>query len=173
MKPIAVIALSLLVIGGLGWWLLGGEPATTPQRTDVLLEPSATDSQETELAAEKPAVGVESASVTAARQRIEDATLALQVVVAERKSAEAELQQAERDVAALERFIEEIEKRGEDPVDYADEGLAKFQPAFYAYQDAFDRLELAETMEQVAAEELAGAGDHLARILAEPKNNKQ
>ena len=63
--------------------------------------------------------------------------------------------------------MQEIEARGEDPADYADEGLERFQPAFYAYQDAFERLELAETMRASARAELDQAEDRLAQLLAD------
>jgi len=92
-----------------------------------------------------------------ARQTLRDLELALGAAVEERKRAEALLEQSEQDVEDLERFIEQIEERGEDPADYADEGLEMFQPAFYAYQEAFSRLEQAEASEAALREELAAA----------------
>ena len=158
MKWTKIILLSLiLVVGCLGWWLQRGEPGSTQQYEGEAQTP-ATVEPETDRTTPS--------SIDVARQRVEDASLALQSIVAQRKSAELEMQKAESKVEELERFIEDIEARGEDPVDFADEGLAKFQPAFYAYQDAFDQLELAETMEQAAAKELAEAEDRLAQALA-------
>lgn len=158
MNRTKLVSLSMiLVVGGVGWWLHTGPPGSTQQ-------------DEKEPQVQTPARGtndrVSPSSIDAARQRIEDASSALQSIIAQRKSAEMAMQEAERQVEELERFIEDIEARGEDPADYANEGLARFQPAFYAYQDAFDKLELAETMERAAAEELAEAEDQLARVLA-------
>ncbi|WP_405220808.1 hypothetical protein [Lentisalinibacter sediminis] len=103
---------------------------------------------------EAPPTGQRLAS---ARQTVRDLELALGAAVEERKRAEALLEQSEQDVEDLERFIEEIEQRGEDPVDYAEQGLEMFQPAFYAYQEAFSRLEQAEASEAALREELAEA----------------
>lgn len=158
MKRTKITLLSLiLVVGGLSWWLRTGAPGSTQQYEEEA---------QVQMPVESTVVPTSSSSIDTARQRVEDASSALQSIVAQRKSAEMEMQKAEREVEELERFIEDIEARGGDPVDYADEGLAKFQPAFYAYQEAFDQLELAETMEQAAAEELAEAEDQLARVLA-------
>ncbi len=104
--------------------------------------------------AEAPPTAQEPATV---EQTVRDLELALGAAVEERKRAEALLEQSEQDVEDLERFIEQIEERGEDPADYADEGLELFQPAFYAYQDAFSRLEQAQASEAALREELAAA----------------
>lgn len=107
--------------------------------------------------------------LASARQAVRDLELALGAAVEERKRAEALLEQSEQAVEDLERFIERIEERGEDPADYAEEGLEMFQPAFYAYQEAFSRLEQAEASEAALREELAGAEARLAAILAAKK----
>lgn len=148
----------------MGWWLLNGRHANSPQPIEVSGDKSGSASR-SKLTAQSPAQGAESEEVTKLRLRVDDLTLSLQSIVAERENVEGELQQAEREVARLERFVEEIEERGEDPVDYADEGLAMFQPAFNAYQEASDKLELAETMEQTTTEELAVAERELALML--------
>ncbi len=158
MKWTKIVLLSLILVGGcLSWWLQRGTPDST-QKYDREAQVQTT--------VEREVVRITPSSIDAARQRVEEASLALQSIVAQRKSAEIEMQKAERKVEELERFIEDIEARGEDPVDYADEGLAKFQPAFYAYQQAFDQLELAETMEQAATKELAEAEAQLSQALA-------
>lgn len=165
MKATTVIVVSLLVLGSVVWLLFNDGPSTSTPHSGTAVEQPSTLLPETEIVEEKPALDVESTSLIEARQRVRNATLALQQAVAARKSAEAELQQTESSVEELESFIEAIEARGEDPVDYADEGLAMFQPAFNAYMDAFDRLELAETMEKAAADELVTAEQDLARIV--------
>ena len=118
-------------------------PAAAPAGT-----PSASEQDEAPPAAQELAT---------ARQTVRDLELALGAAVEERKRAEALLEQSEQDVEDLERFIEQIEERGEDPADYAEEGLEMFQPAFYAYQEAFSRLEQAEASEAALREELAAA----------------
>ena len=165
MKPVAIGALSLLVIGASSWLLLDREPVNKPDSADLTILKSAGTSATAELIREDSIPGAETSEVIKLRQSIDELTVELKQIVDERSNAEELLRQAERDVASLERFIEEIEERGEDPVDYADEGLALYQPAFNAYQDAFDQLELAETMEQIATEELAAAENALANIL--------
>lgn len=165
MKPVVIGALSLLIIGASSWLLLEREPVNKPHSTDVTIAKSAGTSATVELTREDSIPSAVTSDVIKLRQSIDELTVELKQIVDERSNAEELLRQAERDVASLERFIEEIEERGEDPVDYVDEGLALYQPAFNAYQDAFDKLELAETMEQIATEELAAAENELANIL--------
>lgn len=135
-----------------------GEHGTQPEQND-----NAASKPDSAVLEAKPAV--ESAQITRLRKRIENLKSALRALTAERESAEAALQQSERDITELERFIDEIKARGEDPAEYADEGLAMFQPAFQAYQNAFDKLEMVESMEQTATEELAAAEDELRSML--------
>jgi Rad3-related DNA helicase len=161
----SLFAVALLAGGGLAWWWLNGERTTTS--ADSRGEKIAIASGDSDSSAPGPAFKGETVDVSKLRRRVDDLKLALQSVVTERENLEGQLQQAEREVTRLERFVEEIEERGEDPVDYADQGLAMFQPAFDAYQSAFDRLELAESLEQTTAEELAAAERELQRILAE------
>ncbi|MDJ0748491.1 MAG: hypothetical protein QNJ11_03345 [Woeseiaceae bacterium] len=164
-----VIALVLTLAAGVALLLLSDKPGTqTPSDT-------ATGSVLTD---DEPDAGVqaadtEAAAILAARQRVADAELALEMAVAQRKAAEADIQTAEREVEELERWVAEIEARGEDPVDYADEGLEKLQPAFFAYQDASQRLELAEEMEVTATEELTLAKAALSAALAKEGKQKQ
>ena len=102
--------------------------------------------------------------LTSARQAVRDLELALGAAVEERKRAEALLEQSEQEVEDLERFIERIEERGEDPADYAEEGLQMFRPAFYGYREAFSRLEQAEASEAALREELASAEERVAAM---------
>lgn len=81
----------------------------------------------------------------------------LQLAIERREEAERVLDESERDVEKLEAFVAEIRARGEDPADYADEGLEQFQPAFMRYQNAFAVFEEAELVEQAAREALAEA----------------
>ena len=157
MKAVSGILIIALFVVVLGVWWLSDEPS--PQETNVQSELPSTAPEQVTV---RESIGIE-----AARQRVANAKLALQATVVEREKVEAQLAQAERDVTELERFIEEIEARGEDPVDYADEGLEMFQPAFYAYQQAFEQLELVESMHEAAQEEVAAAEQQLAELLAE------
>lgn len=164
MKQLTVAALVLfLLLGGVTWWYASIEPSTVSPKNGSSSIPGAGVDVTPQSNPEESA---------AARQRVADAELALQAAIAERQAAETEMQKSEREVEDLERWIEDIEARGEDPADHADEGLARLQPAFYAYQDAFDRYELAETVESTAAEELAAARQDLARIIAATDGQK-
>jgi hypothetical protein len=139
-------------------WLI---PAGTDREAPVESspEPSAPPAREQ---APAPRDETPGEALAAARQKVRDLELALGAAVEERKRAETLMEQSEQDVEELERFIERIEERGEDPVDYADEGLQMFQPAFYAYQEALSRLEQAEASEAALREELAAAESRLA-----------
>ncbi|MEN7341296.1 MAG: hypothetical protein AAAFM81_00080 [Pseudomonadota bacterium] len=86
---------------------------------------------------------------------LDDLESALAAAIEMREAAERKLEESERDVEALEAYLDEIEARGEDPVDYADEGIEKFQPAFFAWQDAMQEFEQAEIMEAEARRALA------------------
>ena len=162
MKPVAIGALSVLIIGASGWLMLNREPASSADATSFKPAASSTTAN---LGGQDSTPDFEASQVIKLRQRIDDLTVELEAVVDKRSSAEAMLQRAERDVAALERFIEEIEERGDDPVDYADEGLAMYRPAFDAYQEAADKLELAENKEQSTTKALAAAERELATML--------
>jgi len=167
------IAVALLLLAGTIWWRQIDEPYTVPPRTDTTWPDTAGVTDEDGRSRESLATpSLPSSSIDAARRQVADAELALRAAVAERKAAEAEISKAERDVVELERWIEDIEERGEDPVDYADEGLEKLQPAFFAYQQAFDRFELAETMESAASDELNAAKANLAQVLAASEGGK-
>lgn len=161
--------LFILLLAGLGAWWLNGQSSS--QFTDAPPELSSPTSQVTESDTATQTKAQVLTSIETARQRVADAKLALQAVVAERENVEAQLEQAERDVTDLERFIEEIEARGEDPADHADEGLELFQPAFYAYQDAMDKLDLVDSMHKAAEDEVAAAEKRLADILAESEDD--
>ncbi len=164
MKKVITIALILLFFAGVGVLLLSNvSKAPPPQHDTTELTAPLLDEKSGEAA---PAADSEQAALSVARQRVADAELALEMAAAQRKSAEADIAIAEREVEELEQWVAEIEARGEDPVDYADEGLEKLQPAFFAYQDAVQRFELAEAMEITATEELALANAALSAMLA-------
>lgn len=165
MKRAISVALGLLIVAGIGFWLSQREPAPVGEQQGVV--PGAADTSVSDQSDNnEPRTGdSQSEQLRAARQRVADATLAVQAAADARKAAELEMQRAEVEVAELERWVAGIEERGEDPVDYADEGLARLQPAFFAYQDAFDRFELAEAMEAEASEELAAANEELSALL--------
>lgn len=115
-------------------------------------------------AASVSAGGDESAEIEQQKLIISELTRSLAAAIAAREQAEANLEQSEVAVAELEKYVEAIEARGEDPADYADEGLAMFQPAFYEYEESFALLKKAESMEQSVREALAEAKDDLADL---------
>ncbi|MFK8048053.1 MAG: hypothetical protein AB8B81_06455 [Halioglobus sp.] len=163
MKPI-IIAASLFVVGTASWLLFKSEPISEPNsepdNADIVRV--ATVGTATALDRKLSVSRSDISEDITLQRRVDDLTVALEEVVAERSSAEILLQEAEQDIASLERFIEEIEERGEDPMDYAEEGLAMFHPAANAYQDALDQLQLAQSKEKSAAMALAGAKNKLA-----------
>jgi len=164
MKQVITIGLILLFFAGVGVFLLSDRSGAPPLHDD---SPELIDTPGREKPVEAlPSGQAEPGAVVAARQRVADAERALQMAIAQRKAAEVDIQTAEREVEELERWVAEIEGRGEDPVDYADEGLEKLQPAFFAWQDAAQRFELAEQMEVTATEELALASAALSAALA-------
>ena len=165
MKQGIAVVLVLALIAGAGWWILQDKAATEQQR-DGATAPAVSPGAGTADADLRQPGSSESDEVLAARQRIADATLALEAATLQRKAAEVDMQAAERELEELERWIADIEERGEDPVDYAEEGLARLQPAFFAYEDAFERFELAESMEAEAAGELAAANAALSNAIA-------
>lgn len=136
--------------------------ASSPARSapDALIDDALPDSD----AVDGKRVTPDIAALTAVQQRIADLKLALQASIEMRYAAEARLAESERAVEELEKFVEEIEARGEDPVDYADQGLEKLQPAFFAYQDAFAEFEQAERIEQAARDALTEANAELAAL---------
>ncbi|MEL7312547.1 MAG: hypothetical protein AAFN07_13630 [Pseudomonadota bacterium] len=90
-------------------------------------------------------------------QDVSNLEAALALAIERRVEAEQALDALEVEVDELEAFVDDIEARGEDPVDYADEGLAQFQPSFERYEAAFAALEEAEQVEQLARDALAEA----------------
>jgi len=94
-------------------------------------------------------------SVVASRQYVEDLEQMLQAAVEMRSEAEEALITSEDELEELEAFVEEIKRRGEDPMDYAEEGMYQLQPAFNRYQDAAAALEQAEVQEKSARAALA------------------
>jgi len=166
MKAVVIVTLSLLLIGMASWVFLYQEPQSTTQTANAANTEPARPALTPNSAVVKAAPNAEPAAITQRRKRIEDLRTKLDNIAIQRERAEAALQQAERDVTELERYIGEIKARGEDPADYADEGLSRFEPAFHAYQNAVDELELAEAMKQAAAEELAIAEEELENMAA-------
>ena len=165
MKQGVALLLILTLIAGAGWWVFKDKPAPR-QQLDDLPAPTAGPGGEQRDSPDRQPGDRQPDAIAAARQRVADAELALETAIAARKAAETDMQAAEQELEKLERWVEEIEKRGDDPVDYADEGLARLQPAFFAYEDAFERFELAESMEAEASADLAAAKDNLNKALA-------
>ncbi len=150
MKAIVVIAAAALLAVGLWIWSSGSEVAQAPVATgaapdSVVEEPSAVGAGRSIT----PAVD--------ARQRVADLEGALALATERREQAERALDALESEVEELEAFIADIESRGEDPADYAEEGLQLFQPSFFKYQDSLFALEAAEELEDAAKQALAEA----------------
>lgn len=72
--------------------------------------------------------------------------LGLRAAIIEQRAASEQLRQAELALTELEEFVSDLERRGEDPADYADEGLEKFRPAYLDFETAQTRLDQAESI---------------------------
>lgn len=167
LKLLVFGALTLVLVGASSWFLAVREPASKAQNAGLQAPSPPFIPSAAELSRKDAKLGAEPRKVIVLLQRVDQLQDALKTVVADRSSAEEQLRQAERDVAALERYIEEIEERGEDPVDHAEEGLAMFQPAFTAYQEAIEKLELATSVEQTLTAELIATERKVATILVD------
>ncbi|MEM7277530.1 MAG: hypothetical protein AAF385_05335 [Pseudomonadota bacterium] len=72
--------------------------------------------------------------------------LGLRAALIEKRDALEQFEAAEQALAQLEEYVSALEKRGEDPADYAEEGLEQFRPAYSDFENAQQRLELAESI---------------------------
>jgi exonuclease VII small subunit len=95
--------------------------------------------------------------IAALEQAFERARDEHDAAIADVMQARAALDDSERAVEDLEQFIQDLKDRGEDPADHAEEGMAKFRPAFDAYEKAMKELERAEAREALALEERRSA----------------
>ena len=150
MKAIVVIAAAVLLAVCLWIWSSGSQVEQAPVVTDsvpdsALAEPSAAGD------------GQSASPDVDARQRVADLEGALALATERREEAERALDALESEVEELEAFIADIEARGEDPADYAEEGLQLFQPSFFKYQDGLIALEAAQELEDATKTALAEA----------------
>ncbi len=180
--PVSIILLAVLLlgvfvfIGGPGLFTGSRETASesapsaaaTAQDSPSLSPAGASDIASPDMAVPlvRPET-LEAESIESMKALIADLEASLEAAIEVREAAEAELDMSETDVAELEKFVDEIEARGDDPVDYADEGLEKFQPAFYRYQEAFAVFEQAELLEQGTRDALNDARRKLAALQQE------
>ena len=166
MNPrLTALAAGLVLAAVAAVYFLGRSPS--PEATP---EPPAADAADAPVAL-PPATtrpeDLEAESIEAMRQRVADLELALQTATDMRNEAEAALDASEREVEELEAYVEEMEASGKDPVDFADETMALFQPAFFRFEDASAAYERAELLEQAARDELAKARAELAALEAD------
>ncbi|MEM7764901.1 MAG: hypothetical protein AAF290_12620 [Pseudomonadota bacterium] len=154
---ISVVALLLVTLAAIAWQV-NREP-TEPRSPSAATEqaPAATNPNPNPkpLSAENDAST--SAPADTVDMSVDQLELALAAAIEMREQAEAALADSEQAVEELEAYVAEIEARGEDPADYAEEGMKRFQPAFFAYQDAISELEQAELIESEARKALAAA----------------
>lgn len=79
------------------------------------------------------------------------------------KESEQSLNDVEREIEAVERFIEDLEERGDDPADFAEEGMAKLRPAIERFEARLEIVERNEGLEAEARARLDSAEAELAR----------
>lgn len=80
--------------------------------------------------------------------------------------ASADMAGLEDDVASLERYVEALEARGEDPADHAFDGMERFQPVLAKYQALMAVYDRAEQDEREAREAVEEAERELLRAQA-------
>ncbi len=94
--------------------------------------------------------------------------LGLRAALIEKRDALEQFEAAEQALAQLEEYVSDLERRGEDPADYAEEGLEQFRPAYSNFENAQQRLQLAEAIiedlrPQLSAAEFAVVKEQLQR----------
>ena len=162
MKLLAIVIIALLLAGVTFWVLSPEESPSLRKQSDSAEAEAVIDPVTAEPVLSNSSIDRQSKEVAVLRQRIQSLEQQLREVGSKRRSAEAALVQAEYDVAELERYLEEIKTRGEEPSDYADEGVERFLPAFEAYQNAYEEREAAMARERTLTEELTIAKQALA-----------
>jgi hypothetical protein len=108
----------------------------------------------------QPGTGaVERDAAQQAEERVRDLEAKLALAEERLRRAEQDLERSEAEVEELEEMIAEIKARGEDPADYSDLAMERFQPAFFRFQDAQAAYDSAEQLrtETIAALEAARA----------------
>lgn len=98
-----------------------------------------------------------------AEQRVRDLEAVLALAEQRLTRAERGLAASEAEVEELEQIIADIKGRGEDPADYSDLALERFQPAFFRYQDAQAAYDRAERLAAEAGAALEAARAEVAR----------
>lgn len=98
-----------------------------------------------------------------AEQRVRDLEATLALAQGRLGEAERGLAASEAEVEELEQMIDAIKARGEDPADYSDLAIERFQPAFFRFQDAQAAYDNAERLRSQAEAALAAARAELAR----------
>lgn len=162
MKLLAIVIIALLLAGVTFWVLSPEESPSLRKQSDSAEAEAVIDPVTAEPVLSNSSIDRQSKEVAVLRQRIQSLEQQLREVGSKRRSAEAALVQAEYDVAELERYLEVIKTRGEEPSDYADEGVERFLPAFEAYQNAYEEREAAMARERTLTEELTIAKQALA-----------
>ncbi len=95
--------------------------------------------------------------ITLEVDNLSPAQLGLRAALIEQREAQEQLKSAEQALARLEEFVTDLERRGEDPADYAEEGLDQFRPAYSNFENARQRLELAESIIEDLRPQLSSA----------------
>ncbi|MFK7898222.1 MAG: hypothetical protein AB8G23_20485 [Myxococcota bacterium] len=83
------------------------------------------------------------------------------------EASESSLNEVEREIDAVERFIEDLEERGDDPADFAEEGMAKLRPAIERFEARLEVVEQDEQREAEARSRLDAAEAELTRLRTE------
>ena len=115
MKLLAIVIIALLLAGVTFWVLSPEESPSLRKQSDSAEAEAVIDPVTAEPVLSNSNIDRQSKEVAVLRQRIQSLEQQLREVGSKRRSAEAALVQAEYDVAELERYLEEIKTRGEEP----------------------------------------------------------
>ena len=166
-------SLALLLIGAalIDRVFFSAGPERKPGEAEAALEASSGDSTPGALVPQTrgPSSGASDASeadvegMQRAERRIRDLEDSLALADQLLRRAERDLEASEAEVEELERIIADIKARGDDPADYSDLAMERFQPAFFRFQDAQAAFDNAERLKAETAAALEAARAELAR----------
>lgn len=152
-KLVSTLLVATLLIVWVGWSRLETNPIAEPASDAEVVPvdpsaaepPSSTSARILDNATADPSLGVLAGDSEALSQdaRIERAQVELD-------TARAELDRLDAELAAIEAEVDQIEADGLNPVDFAEEGMARLQPVLQAYLDAQVRYDAA--LKALAAE---------------------
>lgn len=168
LAALALILMAAALYSGLVWekGAEDGPPRTLPDRAAAASAPRT----QVSAARERASMSSRPGAPVADREDVPEAEARVQELEAVLGDAERRLREAgraleasEAEVTELEGIIADIKARGEDPADYSDLAMDRFQPAFFRYQDAQAAYDSAERLQAETRAALDAARAELTR----------